>query len=77
MFYIKKFLNTIDGYWTGTMFIRTCKKLKIFIDTHALAVFNKQVMIMSEQRENESRRLWKEVNYHLRAEQIEATTAAK
>ena len=54
------------------MFMKTCKKLKIFINTHALAVFNKQVMMMSEQRENESRLLWKEVTY-----QIEAATAAK
>ena len=53
-------LNTIDGYWTGTMFMKTRKKLK-FLITHA----------------HESRRLWKEVTYHLRYEQIEAATAAK
>ena len=73
----KKVLNTIDGDWTGTMFMKTGKKLEIFINTHALAVFNKQVRTMSEQRENESRRLWKEVTYHLRSKQIEAATAAK
>ena len=40
-------------------------------------MIRKQVRHVSEQEESESRRLWKEVTYHLRTKNIEGATLAK
>lgn len=73
----KKVLNTLDGDWNGTMFIRTGKKTEILINTNAMNVLKKELRAIYEQNESESRKLWREVTYYLRKKQIDQATSAK
>lgn len=53
------------------------QELEEQIDVNALSVIKKQVKPISEQAENESRRLWKEVTAGLRFNEIDKATNAK
>jgi oxysterol-binding protein-related protein 9/10/11 len=73
----KKVLNTIEGDWNGTMFIKTGKKIELFINTNSMNIVKKQLRAISEQNDYESRKLWREVTYYLRKKQIDLATNAK
>ena len=73
----KKVLNTLDGDWNGTMFIRTGKKTEILINTNSMNVLKKQLRAISDQNDQESRKLWREVTYYLRKKHIDLATSAK
>lgn len=73
----KKVLNTLDGDWNGTMYIKTGKKIELLINTNSMNIVKKQLRSLVEQNEYESRRLWREVTYYLRKKQIDEATNAK
>ena len=50
---------------------------ELFIDVNALDINKKQVKPISQQEENESRRLWKEVTAGLKFNDIDKATNAK
>ncbi len=73
----RKVLNTIEGDWNGTMFLKTGKKIEILINTQSMPQIRKQTRKLKEQCETESRRIWKDVTYSLRTKQIEDATLSK
>ena len=73
----KKVLNTIDGDWNGTMFLKTGKKIEILINTQSMNIVRKRIRKLGEQCEFESRKLWLDVTFNLRNKKIDLATAAK
>lgn len=73
----KKVLNTIEGDWNATMFLKTGKKTEILINTQSMPLIHKKTRKLKEQLECESRKLWKDVTYNLRSKQIEQATVGK
>lgn len=53
------------------------KDIEEQVDVNALNIIKKQVKPISEQAENESRRLWKEVTAGLKFNEIDKATNAK
>ncbi|XP_066146946.1 oxysterol-binding protein-related protein 9 isoform X1 [Euwallacea fornicatus] len=74
----KPFLN-ISGEWNGVMEAKWVDKLEpeLFIDVNALNIVKKQVRPISQQDDNESRKLWKEVTAGLKFNEIDKATNAK
>lgn len=73
----KPFLQ-INGEWNGLMEAKwNEKEVEEFIDVQKLKIVKKQVRPISQQSENESRRLWKEVTAGLKYNDIEKATQAK
>ncbi len=73
----KKILNTIDGDWNGTMFLKSGKKLEILINTQSMPLVRKRVRKLGEQLDVESRKLWQNVTHNLRKKNIASATIAK
>eukprot|EP00116_Pleurobrachia_bachei_P014943 sb/3475205/ len=73
-----KCINKIEGEWNGKLKFtdETTGKCEV-IDTTTLAVINKTVRPIYEQRENESRRLWRHVTLALQQNDIDSATEAK
>ncbi|CAL4080647.1 unnamed protein product [Meganyctiphanes norvegica] len=73
----KAFLN-VDGEWNGAI---TAKwndgRTEMFVDTTSTPIIKKNAKPVVEQEENESRRLWLDVTYGLRFDQIPRATAGK
>lgn len=75
----KKPFLTISGEWNGVMEAKWMEsgKTEVFVDVFKMPVTKKIVRSISDQRENESRRLWKEVTAGLKLNDIEKATTAK
>ena len=74
----KKPLVKIDGEWNGRMMAKWATgRNEVFIDVPNMPTWPKSVKPVAEQGRFESRRLWKNVTYGLKAGDIEAATAAK
>lgn len=79
----KKSFLSITGEWSGSMEAKyndgtnRSSKPEVFIDVTKLNVHKKLVRPISEQTENESRRIWLEVTAGLRLNDIERATNAK
>ncbi|KAJ8974999.1 hypothetical protein NQ317_013309 [Molorchus minor] len=64
--------------WNGVMEYKwTEKETEEYVDVNTLYITKKQVKPISEQEENESRRLWKEVTAGLKFNEIDRATNAK
>ncbi|XP_076440385.1 oxysterol-binding protein-related protein 9-like isoform X2 [Babylonia areolata] len=68
----------IEGEWNGVMYAKYNTGMnEAFVDTKSIPIFKKRVKPLDQQGEFESRRLWKEVTYNLKAKNIEAATEQK
>ncbi|XP_075240894.1 oxysterol-binding protein-related protein 9-like isoform X2 [Convolutriloba macropyga] len=70
----------IKGQWNDKMYIMSPGQKTssdVFLDTAAMKVNKKQVKPLSEQSENESRKLWRHVISGLRAKDLDAATNEK
>lgn len=73
-----KCLYKMEGEWNGKIkFTDEANKKVEVIDTEVLSVISKIVRPVSEQKENESRRLWRDVTLSLLGNDIDKATAAK
>lgn len=73
----KPFLQ-VEGEWNGVMTAKwESGETEVFVDTKSAPLVKKQVRSIREQDEFESRRLWKDVTYNLKYNNIEAATEAK
>ncbi|KAF5307219.1 hypothetical protein FQR65_LT00735 [Abscondita terminalis] len=70
---------SISGEWNGIMEAKWADKDKTeeFINVNELTIIKKQIRPISEQSDNESRRLWKEVTRALKFNDIDKATTAK
>ncbi|KAF2893863.1 hypothetical protein ILUMI_12304 [Ignelater luminosus] len=76
----KKPFVSISGEWNGVMEARWSdrqEKSEEFVNVNRLAIIKKRIRPISEQEENESRKLWKEVTRALRFNDIDKATNAK
>ncbi|KAK2164135.1 hypothetical protein LSH36_68g05061 [Paralvinella palmiformis] len=74
----KKSFCIIKGEWNGVMWAKYSTGMnEIFVDTKTTPVIKKKVPPIDQQEEFESRRLWKEVTYNLKAKNIEIATQYK
>ncbi|XP_065167582.1 oxysterol-binding protein-related protein 9 [Atheta coriaria] len=74
----KKPFLSINGEWNGVMEAKwNDKEPEEFIDVHKLEIVRKQVRPISQQTDNESRRLWKDVTAGLKYNNIDRATQAK
>lgn len=74
----KKPICSIEGQWNGAMNIKFEKSSpELFLNPVVMPTYSKKLRPLSEQNEFESRRLWREVTYHLRTKQIDLATSAK
>lgn len=76
----KKSFLTVNGEWSGAMEAKwndAQKKSEVFVDVNKIPTFKKNVQPISEQIENESRRIWVDVTAGLRLNDIEKATTAK
>ncbi|XP_031782510.1 oxysterol-binding protein-related protein 9 isoform X3 [Nasonia vitripennis] len=74
----KKPFLTINGDWNGAMEAKwTDGKTEIFADVREQRIEKKMVKPMSEQDEDESRKVWREVTMGLRINDMDKATAAK
>ncbi|CAL8088465.1 unnamed protein product [Calicophoron daubneyi] len=74
----KKPFLVVEGEWNDKMWAKwDTGQSELFIDTRSTPTVRKQVLPRSKQSENESRRLWEQVTYNLKAENIDAATDAK
>nr|XP_023024063.1 oxysterol-binding protein-related protein 9 [Leptinotarsa decemlineata] len=74
----KKPFLTVSGEWNGVMEYKwTDKEIEEQVDVNTLHIIKKQVKPISQQEENESRRLWKEVTAGLKFNEIDRATNAK
>lgn len=70
----------MNGEWSGAMEAKwndVNKKTEVFVDVNKIPIFKKNVQPISEQVENESRRIWVDVTAGLRFNDIEKATTAK
>ena len=68
----------ITGEWNGVMTAKWPNgKTEVFVDTRTLPIVKKNVSPISQQEDFESRRLWKELTYHLRTGNVSAATDTK
>lgn len=56
---------------------RFLQRSELFVDVNEIPIVKKQVRKIAEQKENESRRLWKEVTAGLRLNDIDRATNSK
>ena len=74
----KKILNTIIGDWSEIVYIQTGTENKqVFIDSKSVIKYKKQVRKVTDQEENESRKIWQDVTYYLRNKECELANKAK
>lgn len=76
----KKSFLSVNGEWSGSMEAKWNdghKKNEVFVDVNSIPIFKKIVQPISEQIENESRRIWVDVTFGLRFNDIEKATTAK
>ncbi|XP_072378379.1 oxysterol-binding protein-related protein 9 isoform X1 [Diabrotica undecimpunctata] len=74
----KKPFLTVSGEWSGIMDYKwTDRETEEYVDVNQLNIIKKQVKPISQQEENESRKLWKEVTAGLKFNEIDRATAAK
>lgn len=76
----KKSFLSVTGEWSGSMEAKwndVHKKSEVFIDVNSIPIFKKSVQPISEQKENESRRMWVDVTAGLRFNDIDKATNAK
>nr|XP_053655806.1 oxysterol-binding protein-related protein 9-like isoform X1 [Cherax quadricarinatus] len=74
----KKPILTVEGEWNGVMVSKLQDgESKIFVDTQSMGTVKKNVKSISQQAENESRFMWKDVTAGLKFNQIDQATAAK
>ncbi|XP_060525866.1 oxysterol-binding protein-related protein 9 [Cylas formicarius] len=74
----KKTFLTINGEWNGVMEAKwSDKEPEVFIDVNLLDIIKKQVRPISQQEDNESRKLWKEITAGLQFNEIDKATNAK
>lgn len=76
----KKSFLSVNGEWSGAMEAKwndVNKKTELFVDVNKIPIFKKNVQPISEQVENESRRIWVDVTAGLRFNDIERATSAK
>lgn len=79
----KKSFLSISGEWSGLMEAKyndgpnKSSKPEVFVDVNRMPTFKKKVRPISEQEENESRRIWLEVTAGLHLNDIERATNAK
>ncbi|KAK3090477.1 hypothetical protein FSP39_012173 [Pinctada imbricata] len=74
----KKPIVSIDGEWNGVMYAKYATgRNETFVDTKKMAVVKKQVRPREEQGEYESRKLWQEVTYNLKFNNVEKATEHK
>lgn len=76
----KKSFLSVNGEWSGAMEAKWNdghKKSEVFVDVNKIPIFKKIVQPISEQRENESRRIWVDVTAGLRFNDIDRATNAK
>merc|ERR1712223_1105541 len=75
---IKKPILKVDGEWNGKMMAKWASgKNEVFIDVNKLPTYPKRCKPVAKQMRTESRRLWKNVTYNLKENNIEAATSAK
>lgn len=74
----KPFLK-VDGEWNGKMIGKWLNsgRNEVFVDVTRLPIHDKLCKKVAEQARFESRRLWREVTYGLKVNDIEGATAAK
>ncbi|ETN66308.1 hypothetical protein AND_001901 [Anopheles darlingi] len=78
----KKSFLSISGEWSGLMEYKfndgsKPSKFETFVDVNSIPIYKKKVRPVSEQQENESRRVWREVTAGLKMNDIEKATNAK
>ncbi|KAK7100042.1 oxysterol-binding protein-related protein 9-like isoform X2 [Littorina saxatilis] len=74
----KKPIVNIDGEWNGVMYAKHSSGMnETFVDTKRLPVHKKLVRPLDQQEEFESRRLWKDVTFHLKNKNVEKATDGK
>ncbi|XP_033111662.1 oxysterol-binding protein-related protein 9-like isoform X2 [Anneissia japonica] len=75
----KKPILSVQGEWNGVMCSKgpNGKYEEPFVDTKSMKIIKKKVKPMSSQGEYESRRLWKDVTFHLKAKDMEKATEGK
>ncbi|XP_044744788.1 oxysterol-binding protein-related protein 9 [Coccinella septempunctata] len=76
----KKPFLTISGEWNGIMEAKSNDKQQVedfVIDVNKLEIVKKLVRPISQQEENESRKVWKDVTLGLKLNDIDKATAAK
>lgn len=76
----KKSFLSINGEWSGAMEAKSNdgqKRAEVFVDVNKMPIFKKRVQPISEQTENESRRVWVDVTAGLRFNDIDKATNAK
>ncbi|XP_067937670.1 oxysterol-binding protein-related protein 9-like isoform X2 [Watersipora subatra] len=68
----------INGEWNGLMFAEYASgRNEAFCDTLKMPIVKKRVQPISEQDPFESRRLWKDVTYHLKHKDVNGATTFK
>ncbi|XP_055611984.1 oxysterol-binding protein-related protein 9 isoform X1 [Uranotaenia lowii] len=78
----KKSFISIAGEWSGLMEYKfndgsKPSKFETFVNVNSIPIFKKQVRPVSEQSDNESRRVWKDVTTGLKMNDIDKATTAK
>lgn len=74
----KKPIVTIDGEWNGVMYAKYATGMnEVFVDTKRMPVVKKLVKPREKQGEFESRRLWQEVTYNLKFDEVDKATEHK
>jgi len=74
----KPFLK-VDGEWNGKMMAKWTNsgRTEVFVDVNQMTISDKLCKKVNEQLRYESRRLWRDVTYGLKSNDIEAATAGK
>lgn len=74
----KPFLK-VDGEWNGKMMAKWTNsgRTEVFVDINQMTISDKLCKKVNEQLRYESRRLWRDVTYGLKSNDIEAATAGK
>jgi len=74
----KPFLK-VDGEWNGKMMAKWTNsgRTEVFVDVNQMNISDKLCKKVNEQLRYESRRLWRDVTYGLKSNDIEAATAGK
>nr|XP_044995166.1 oxysterol-binding protein-related protein 9 isoform X9 [Jaculus jaculus] len=74
----KKSFCSIEGEWNGIMYAKySTGENTVFVDTKKLSIIKKKVRKLEDQKEYESRSLWKDVTFNLKIRDIDAATEAK
>uniref|UniRef100_A0A0B6ZH51 Oxysterol-binding protein n=1 Tax=Arion vulgaris TaxID=1028688 RepID=A0A0B6ZH51_9EUPU len=73
----KPFIN-IEGEWNGVMHAKWASgKTEVFVDTKSMPIIKKIVRPPESQDKLESRKLWRQVTYHLKEKNVDKATEEK